>query len=809
MQFNILDFGAVPDGCTDATGAIQQAIDQCSANGGGRVVIPAGTFACDMITLKDNIEFHMEQGSRINSLLKPVPDPNAKCEEPSSNPHRWLIGGVKLKNVSITGFGVIDGRAEINFWNKNDGLEHPLYGQRFWPRRHRPKGMIHFRESTGIIVRDVTLIDPPCYCLWFLGCDICEVSGIRINADLRGPNDDGIDMDCCSNVRISDCDIVCGDDGIALKSDIHELGYDKACENITITNCRIHTTSDGIRLGYEGDGAIRRVTVSNCVIHDTMIGISLMVAISPNDERGIDIYKGPEITDIVFDNLVIDAFQTFNFQHPKSPEDCPEPVKGFLDRIFFRNITATATRGSFLGGVPESPIRHIEFSNLHMTLSGHMGEDFLAAVPDPYPVWTDLPFSGVPWPFYVRNAQSVVLRDSSIVWENAEGSWQPEIVKCENADVTVERVKKVNSPVFSEKNGDVIFPIGMNNGIPYFMPPVGFDESRNLTQLISINDANTDEINNILPELMPTKAHINASFIYGQPPDYYGMPMLNASVDAWKKVFRRFQGMRIDTVIFQAALWRELGQCFYRSKNFAELNCYGVLERMFTAAEEENMRVFLGGYGSVTGWKEHFTKAELTAELKYHRCCFEELYQIGKISGMYFPAETAFDGYRLPEKEQRMRTLYRNFSDMVKSKDSSLKIIASPATMHTLDKNDMFKDYWNSVLDSCNIDILMPQDCIGNTCSRLSRLNEQWKAWKEIADSHKIDLWSHIEIFERRGYSPDCDLYPAPPERVAAQLALTAPYVSGYCCWEALYFTSDEAGMEGKKLRQFLASGNL
>ena len=804
MQLNILDFGAVPDGCTEATAAIQQAVDQCGKNGGGRIVIPAGTFACDMITLKDNIEFHMEQGSRINSLLKPVPDPNAKCKEPSSNPHRWLIGGCKLKNVSITGFGVIDGRAEIHFWDKNDGLQHPLYGQRFWPRLHRPKGMIHFRESSGIVVRDVTLIDPPCYCLWFLGCDICEISGVRIDADLRGPNDDGIDMDCCSNVRISDCDIVCGDDGIALKSDTDELGYDKACENITITNCRIHTTSDGIRLGYEGDGAIRRVTVSNCVIHDTMIGISMMVAISPKDGRGINIYKGPEITDIVFDNLVIDAFQTFNFQHPKSPEDCPEPIRGFLDRIFFRNITATATRGSFLGGVPESPIRHIEFSGLHMTLSGHMGNDFLPAVPDPYPVWTDLPFSGVPWPFYVRNAQNVVLRDSTIVWKNAEGFWQPEIVKCENATVSVERVKTVNPPLLSDQPGEVIFPVGMQGGVPYFMPPVGFDESSSLAKLISVNDANTDEINQIPLESMPLTSHTTASFIYAHPPDYHGIPMLTASVGAWKNVFRRFREMRIDTVIFQAALWRELGECFYHSKCFNKLTCYGVLERMFAAAEEENMRVFLGGYGSVTGWKEHFTEAELTAEMEYHRICFEELYRIGRISGMYFPAETAFDGRRLPEKEQRMRTLYRNFSDMVKSKDSSLKIIVSPATMHSPDKNEMFKDFWNSVLESSNINILLPQDCIGNACSKLSHMTEQWKAWKEIADLHKIDLWSHIEIFERRGYRPDHNLYPAAPERVASQLALTAPYVSGYCYWEALYFTSDEAGMEGKRLRQFL-----
>lgn len=263
MQFNICDFGAVADGISDNTANIQQAIDACAAAGGGVVLVPPGTFATDMLTLRDHVEFHLAGGSRLLSLLQPVPDPAACCAEPSCNPHRWLLGGVKVKNVAITGAGAIDGRAAIHFWNKNDGLDHPLYGQRYWPRLHRPKGMIHFRESSDVVVRDITLIDPPCYNLWLLGCDRCEISGVRIDADLRGPNDDGIDIDCSSNVRVHHCDIVCGDDGIALKSDIHELGYDKPCENIIISDCRIHTTSDGIRLGYEGDGAIRRVVVSN------------------------------------------------------------------------------------------------------------------------------------------------------------------------------------------------------------------------------------------------------------------------------------------------------------------------------------------------------------------------------------------------------------------------------------------------------------------------------------------------------------------------------------------------------------------
>ena len=377
MNCSVIEYGAVPSIEKDNAGAFQAAVDACAAAGGGRVNVPAGTYGLKKVSLRDNVELHLEAGAVLHSLLQPIPQKGVKCEEPSANTREYLIGGFGVHNVAITGFGRIDGRGYDVFWPKNDGYEHPLYGQRYWPQLHRPKGLVHFRESTDIALRDITIADPPCYNVWLLGCDRIDISHVRIDADVRGPNDDGIDLDCCSNARISGCDIICGDDGIALKSDIHELGFDKACENIVISDCRISTTSDGIRIGYEGDGAIRNVTVSNCVIYDTMIGISMMVAISYDDRRGTDIYKGPAITDVTFENMVINAFQTFNFQYCKTEKSQNKAIQGYLDRIFFRNIIANATRGSYLGGDAEQLIRSIAFSGLHMTLSGEMGADFV------------------------------------------------------------------------------------------------------------------------------------------------------------------------------------------------------------------------------------------------------------------------------------------------------------------------------------------------------------------------------------------------------------------------------------------------
>lgn len=445
MYCNILDYGAVADCHIDNSSAIMQAINDCAAHGGGTVNIPPGVFGSKKIVMQDNIELHFEYGAELYSLLEQIPAPDKKCDEPSQNTKQYLIGGEKLKNVSVTGRGTVNGRGYDIFWPKNDGLEHPLFGQRFWPQLHRPKGLIHFRECTDVLIENITILDPPCYNIWCLGCDRVIVQNVKIITDLRGPNNDGVDIDCCSNVQISNCDIICSDDGIAIKSDTDELGYDKACENITISDCRIKTTSDGIRIGYEGDGAIRNITMTNCVIYDTMIGISMMVAISPNDIRGCNIYNGPAISDITFSNLVINAFTTFNFQYTK-PRDCADTIKGFIDRVTFRNIVANATRGSYLGAYKESPFRNIEFSDIYMTLSGEMGDDFLEKVPDPYPLWCDLPYSGIPYPFFIRHAENIVIRNSTFAWQNASGVWQSDIVKTENANVTLENNRKINPP---------------------------------------------------------------------------------------------------------------------------------------------------------------------------------------------------------------------------------------------------------------------------------------------------------------------------------------------------------------------------
>ena len=443
-MFDVTKYGAVADNLTDSTIGFQSAIDACAAAGGGIVNVPAGKYALDMTSLRSNVELHFEEGAEVRSLLKPVPKPGLKANEPTANSMRWLIGGEKIRNAAITGKGKIDGRGYEVFWPKDDGLEHPLYGQRYWPKLHRPKGMICFRECQNLRIEDVTLIDPPCYTLWCLGCDDVLIRNIIVRADLKGPNSDALDIDCCSNVRILDCDIISGDDCIAIKSDINDLGYMKDCENIHAENCKLCGTSCGIRLGYEGDGAIHDCSFKNIVMDKVMIGISMMVAISPNDGRGIMIKYGPKITNCIFEDLDITAIQGFNFQYVKNPVDCQEPILGYMDQIVFRNLDVKADRGSYLGGSPDAKIRSLCFENVKMTLSGNMGRDFTEKVPYPYPVWNDLTWCGLPWAYFARNAERLTFKNCSVTLNQAFGSWEKVPIKTDdvaecNADISFER----------------------------------------------------------------------------------------------------------------------------------------------------------------------------------------------------------------------------------------------------------------------------------------------------------------------------------------------------------------------------------
>ena len=157
--------------------------------------------------------------------------------------------------------------------------------------------------------------------------------------------------------------------------------------------------------------------------------ITAMRVLDPENPRGTLIRHGARIHDITFSDMEIDAEQTFNLQHLKMGGDV---LSGKISRIHFENLNATAHRGSYIGGLRDRKIEELDFRHIRMTLSGHMGGDFCNRIPEPYPVWNDLAYSGIPWSFYFRHVENLTMKDSAIRCERASGHWQDCFFRSDN-----------------------------------------------------------------------------------------------------------------------------------------------------------------------------------------------------------------------------------------------------------------------------------------------------------------------------------------------------------------------------------------
>lgn len=295
---NIMDFGAVPDGVTLNTAAIQKAIDAAAAAGGGQVRIPAGVFLTGTLRLRDRIDLHLEPGAVL--LASPDPaDYNALDEYPQnwSCPREgWqgihLILAIGLQDVSITGRGIIDGNGERFYPPPRENIPPRnnyawSYGFRMDKNLTRPGQLMVFCECRNILVSGVTLRNASCWCCYLLGCQDAVIDGLIVRNPPDFANTDGIDIDCCRNVMISNCNIDTGDDAITLRGSEKHLGYEFPCENITVTNCILASSVCGFRIGV-GSGTIRNAAISNIVIRRSGTGLLLQSAYSPGS--GVDIY---------------------------------------------------------------------------------------------------------------------------------------------------------------------------------------------------------------------------------------------------------------------------------------------------------------------------------------------------------------------------------------------------------------------------------------------------------------------------------------------------------------------------------------
>jgi polygalacturonase len=372
---DVVDFGAVGDGRTLCTVAIQAAIDACAAAGGGRVLVPAGRYLTGPIFLKSNLEFEILAGATLvgSTNFADYPTIQGWWEGLERRIYASMITGVDLENVAITGQGTLDGRGAVwlEAWGKTEELrkrlgllgrepENPPGSPLLWPR---PR-VINLYRSRKVLIRDITIRDSPSWTVHPVLCEDVHIEGLTILNPPHSWNTDGIDPESCRNVRISGCYISTGDDCIMVKSGYKQIPGKPflPSENIAVTNCTFNAGGCGVGIGSETAGGVRNVAISDCVCDGTTCGLYFRTArgrgnVVENVSAVNVVMRNLEDTGVIFSMFYEDEDRT-----TMHPVDVRTPI--------FRNFHCSdilldgAKLAVVAEGLPESPIQQLSLGNV-------------------------------------------------------------------------------------------------------------------------------------------------------------------------------------------------------------------------------------------------------------------------------------------------------------------------------------------------------------------------------------------------------------------------------------------------------------
>ena len=446
--FNIREYGAVGDGKNLDNRFIQDAIDDCFESGGGIVYCPPGVYYTGSIRLKSNVTLHIAAGAvLLGSKDVKDYDPVKKLEflktlstqgETTCSLSAFIYA-YDAENVTIEGKGKIDGNGHA-YIEPIEGnplvpewvpgwCEVPAY---WFQPKERPEMMVTFIDCKNVHVQDVVFKDSFAWNLVFFFCDSVFVRGVTV----RNPNDicnaDGIDLVSSSNVHISDCDIIAGDDAICLKNtclaDSSRTDLRRICRNITVTNCRISTTCNGFKIGTDSEDGFENIVFSNSIIYNDLSKDPTYCAISGISLESVD---GGNIRGITISNIVMQNVRTPLFIRLGNRGRSQKiPTPGRLQNVFIDNIIATGTRiASSITGLPGYDIQGIHLTNIKIVVEGGGTEEQakkeVEEKPAYYPeatMYGRLPAYG----FYCRHVAGLTMRNVRI--ETVKSDQRPVVV---------------------------------------------------------------------------------------------------------------------------------------------------------------------------------------------------------------------------------------------------------------------------------------------------------------------------------------------------------------------------------------------
>ena len=367
--YDVRGFGACGDGRTKDTAAMQAAIDAAHAAGGGEVRVPAGRYVVGSVFLKSNVDFHVCAGATIEGSREPVdynkwdvcPQNSRSVAENHEGGHLFLC--IEQTNVVLRGEGTIDGNGR---YFMSHGYDKSRVGKRTGRNglgglnpqdaiEWRPAQMLWFCESDHVRLEGLRILNAPYWSVLFHGCTYVEARGLTIRTSRTNPmvmNGDGLNIDCCRHVRVSDCDIETSDDSLCLRAAGKRLLHSpEETAYVTIANCTLSSRQEAFRIGV-GDGLIHDCTIANCVIRDSVRGINFSSTWFPS--------KGCSFNNISFDNLISHTSSSFLRIHRLKSHDAD------IRNLHFSNISGTQGQPSYIWSRKGKPFENITLANVDM-----------------------------------------------------------------------------------------------------------------------------------------------------------------------------------------------------------------------------------------------------------------------------------------------------------------------------------------------------------------------------------------------------------------------------------------------------------
>jgi polygalacturonase len=386
--FDITGYGAVPDGTTKATDAIAAAIADCHAQGGGHVVVPAGTFLTGAIHLLSNVDLHLQKGATLlfsQDTTDYLPVVYTRWQGIELMNYSPFIYAFEQENIAITGEGTLDGQADNGHWwpwkgkkdygwtsgspkqddddtlsqqQADDGV--PVEERVFGAGHYLRPSFIQPYRCRNIEISGVTILRSP---MWEIHPVLSQNITIRnVTIDSHGPNNDGCDPESCRDVLIEGCSFSTGDDCIAIKAGKNTDGrrVNVPCEDIVIRKCTFADGHGGVTIGSEMTGGVRNVFAEELQMSSPDLQIALRL--KTNSLRG-GFIENVHVRNATVGQVSDQAF-LIDFFYEVGDQWVDYHFLPVVGDISLRNVTVTsAGQAYYLVGYPSDHIQHVRMTN--------------------------------------------------------------------------------------------------------------------------------------------------------------------------------------------------------------------------------------------------------------------------------------------------------------------------------------------------------------------------------------------------------------------------------------------------------------